>query len=52
MSEDKKEEKKFEVDFSNLKTIDVKKTKGKFKTFTNGSVIQGKRVSIISWKNH
>ena len=27
MSEDKKEEKKFEVDFSNLKTIDVKSQK-------------------------
>ena len=41
MSEDKKEEKKFEVDYSNLKAIDVKKSKGKFKTFTNGSMIQG-----------
>ena len=35
------EEKKIEVDYSNLKCLDVKKTKGKFKTFTNGSVIQG-----------
>ncbi len=41
MSEDKKEEKKFEVDYSNLKPLDIKKSKGKFKTFTNGSVIQG-----------
>ena len=40
MSEDKKEE-KFKVDYGNLKCIDVKKSKGKFKTFTNGSVIQG-----------
>ena len=36
-----KEEKKFEVDYTNLKPLDVKKSKGKFKTFTNGSVIQG-----------
>jgi hypothetical protein len=35
------EEKKFEVDYGNLKTIDVKKTKSKFKTFTNASVISG-----------
>ena len=41
MSEDKKEEKKFEVDYSNLKPLNVKKSKGNFKTFTNGSVIQG-----------
>ena len=34
MSKDKK------IDFNNLKTLDVKKTKGKFKTFTNASVIQ------------
>ena len=32
MSEDKKEEKKFEVDYTNLKPLDVKKSKGKFKT--------------------
>jgi hypothetical protein len=25
----------------NLKPLDVKKSKGKFKTFTNGSIIQG-----------
>jgi hypothetical protein len=41
MSVEQKEEKKFEVDYKNLKTIDVKKTKGKFKTFTNGSIIKG-----------
>ena len=34
MSEDKK------IDFENLKPLDIKKTKGKFKTFTNASVIQ------------
>ena len=28
-----------EVDFDNLKTLDIKKSKGKFKTFTNGSTI-------------
>ena len=32
---------KEKVDFGNLKTLDIKKSKGKFKTFTNGSVIQG-----------
>jgi chaperonin GroEL (HSP60 family) len=37
----KEEEKKFEVDFKNLKTLDIKKSKGKFKTFTNGSIING-----------
>ena len=41
MSKEQKEEKKYEVDYSNLKPLDVKKTKGKFKTFTNASVIQG-----------
>ena len=35
------EEKKFEVDYGNLKAIDVKKTKSKFKTLTNASVISG-----------
>jgi hypothetical protein len=34
-------EKKNEVDYSNLKPLDIKKSKGKFKTFTNGSVING-----------
>ena len=41
MSEDKKEENKLEVDYSNLKCLDIKKSKGKFKTFTNGSIIKG-----------
>ncbi len=41
MSKDKKEEKKFEVNLDNLKPLDVKKSKGKFKTFTNGSVFEG-----------
>jgi len=41
MSEEQKEEKKFEVDYSNLKCLDVKKSKGKFKTFTNASIIKG-----------
>lgn len=27
------------VDLNNLKPLDIKKTKGNFKTFTNGSVI-------------
>lgn len=30
-----------EVDFNNLKPLKVSKTKGKFKTFTNGSIIEG-----------
>ena len=34
MSEDKK------IDFENLKPLDIKKTTGKFKTFTNASIIQ------------
>ena len=41
MSEDKKEEKKFEVDYTNLKPLDVKKSKVRFKTFTNGTAIPG-----------
>jgi hypothetical protein len=28
-----------EIDFNNLKTLDIKKSKGKFKTFTNGSTL-------------
>jgi hypothetical protein len=32
-------EKKEKVDLNNLKPLIIKKTKGKFKTFTNGSVI-------------
>tara|TARA_Y100000004_G_scaffold161998_1_gene190415 strand:+ start:387 stop:677 length:291 start_codon:yes stop_codon:yes gene_type:complete len=41
MSEDVKEEKKSNVDLNNLKPLDIKKSKGKFKTFTNGSTIPG-----------
>ena len=36
MSEEKK---KYEVNYSNLKPLDIKKSKGKFKTFTNASVL-------------
>jgi hypothetical protein len=32
-------EKKQKVDLNNLKPLVIKKTKGRFKTFTNGSVI-------------
>jgi len=35
------EENKFKIDYTDIKTIDVKKSKGKFKTFTNGSAIPG-----------
>jgi hypothetical protein len=35
------EEKKDKVDFNNLKPLSIKKSKGKFKTFTNASVITG-----------
>jgi len=35
------EEKKDKVDLNNLKPLNIKKSKGKFKTFTNGSVING-----------
>ena len=35
------EEKKDKVKFEDLKPLNIKKSKGKFKTFTNGSVIQG-----------
>tara|TARA_A100001015_G_C14881895_1_gene668791 strand:- start:214 stop:495 length:282 start_codon:yes stop_codon:yes gene_type:complete len=35
------EEKKDKVNFEDLKPLDIKKSKGKFKTFTNGSVING-----------
>ena len=34
MSEDKKEEKKFKVNYSDLKPLEVKKSKGKFKNIT------------------
>ena len=30
-----------EVDFNNLKPLKIAKSKGKFKTFTNGSIIEG-----------
>ena len=33
-----------EVDFNDLKPLKIKKTNGKFKTFTNGSIIQGENV--------
>ncbi len=32
---------KDKVDLNNLKTLKIEKTKGKFKTFTNGSTIPG-----------
>jgi len=32
---------KDKVDFNDLKPLDIKKSKGKFKTFTNASVIEG-----------
>ena len=32
------------VDFNNLKPLKVAKSKGKFKTFTNGSIIEGDNV--------
>ena len=35
------EEKNKKIDFNNLKVLNVKKTKGKFKTFTNASLIPG-----------
>jgi len=33
-----------EVDFNDLKPLKISKTKGKFKTFTNGSVIEGENM--------
>ncbi len=33
-----------DVDFNNLKPLKIAKSKGKFKTFTNGSIIQGENV--------
>ena len=33
-----------EVDFNNLKPLKIAKSKGKFKTFTNGSVIEGENM--------
>jgi len=36
-------EKENEINYDNLKPLNIKKSKGKFKTFTNGSVIQGSK---------
>ena len=33
-----------EVDFNNLKPLKISKSKGKFKTFTNGSIIEGENM--------
>lgn len=33
-----------EVDFNDLKPLKIKKTNGKFKTFTNGSILEGDNV--------
>ncbi len=33
-----------EVDFNNLKPLKISKSKGKFKTFTNGTVIEGENM--------
>jgi len=33
-----------EVNFDDLKPLKIKKTNGKFKTFTNGSIIHGENV--------
>ena len=33
-----------EVDLNNLKPLDIKKSKGKIKVFTNGSIIQGSQL--------
>jgi hypothetical protein len=35
---------KNKVDFDNLKPLKISKSKGKFKTFTNGSIIEGENV--------
>ena len=32
------------VDFNNLKPLTIKKSKGKFKTFTNASIIEGENM--------
>ena len=32
------------VDFNDLKPLKIKKTNGKFKTFTNGSIIEGENM--------
>ena len=33
-----------EVDYNDLKPLKIKKTNGKFKTFTNGSILEGDNV--------
>jgi len=33
-----------EVDFNDLKPLKIKKTNGKFKTFTNGSILEGENM--------
>jgi len=33
-----------EIDFNDLKPLKIKKTNGKFKTFTNGSIIEGENM--------
>ena len=33
-----------EVDFNDLKPLKIMKSKGKFKTFTNGSIIEGENM--------
>ena len=33
-----------EVDFNDLKPLKIKKTNGKIKTFTNGSIIEGENM--------
>lgn len=37
-------EKKNDVDFNNLKPLKITKNKGIFKTFTNGSIIEGNQI--------
>ena len=33
-----------EVDFNDLKPLKIAKSKGKFKTFTNGSIVEGENM--------
>ena len=33
-----------EVDFNDLKPLKIAKSKGKFKTFTNGSILEGENI--------
>ena len=33
-----------EIDYNDLKPLKITKSKGKFKTFTNGSIIEGENV--------